>query len=731
MVPTLYRNAAGDPRVRLLLALAPYQDPAKLVLARTGGNLPAARIVAGGTDEGSLKLGSAFPEQLTVIGGAGDAAGLPMSVSTGAELVLDVSLEFYQFFCTMVSRPEGVNGQVQVPIGTAPAVGDQPAQPRVVPIPVALRLDRVNDLPCVVSVPQDIAAPQRVTVTNTSGAEISLGGCAATFLQVDADSVVPIDTYPARCSSTFPVVIPAGGSVDLELEPQTPSADLIWETGFPGRAAGQEADRRAGRDSEEGARAGRGRRRRAPADDQLAGIPGRCPAGPVVLAGQHRGAAQRPGMAPVTVVLSKANPSRTVTLPMSLQDLVQSTPGRRHRRQLPGAQQLRRPAGHVRWHAAAVRHRPGGVSAAGRRRRPGGVSDGRLIRACVGRLSLLQHRDGSWSDFQLAPGTSTSWVTGYTGCALAVAAADPRVAPALRQVAGRVADRALSRVLTERSQSGGWGYRPDVRPDADSTAWVLRLIALRRPAGWRADAAAALAFLDRHATPGGYRTYADASTGRWADPSPDITAAVLMARRAAGDLDRSAQAHTAQRLADTAEDGRWQSLWWTADGYPTAVVTAALALAQPGRVGAFVRVRMPEARASAFQLATELWTAASAGDSATAALLRRRLRRPAGMRALAGFCGPGGTGTARRGRAGRPRRAVGRCPRGVHHRDGAARASVRQPARWLDSRCQPTSLALGGDRIPACRATRSTTRCAPSRPPPAPTPVARSACSAP
>lgn len=323
MVPTLYRNTAGDPRVRLLLALAPYQDPAKLVLTRAGAHLPAARIVVGGVDGGTLHMGGAFPEELTVVGGT---EGVPIALGAGAELVLDVSLAFYQFFCTMVARPEGINGQVRVNVGTLPAVDGQPPQPRVVPIPVAIRLDRVNDLPCAISVAPDVAAPQKVTVTNTSGCELSLGGCAGTFLQVDPDSVVPVDSYPARCTSSFPVIIPAGGSVDIQFELETPAADLIWNgilVELLDKKLTEAPDAILKHVHEMAAAGDVGRQLTVSSPVfQADTLPAQW-SSLVSIEVQLTVA----GTAPVSVVLSKANPSRTVSLPMSLQDLVQSTPG--------------------------------------------------------------------------------------------------------------------------------------------------------------------------------------------------------------------------------------------------------------------------------------------------------------------------------------------------------------------------------------------------------------------
>jgi len=224
MAPTLYRNDAGDPRVRLLLRLAPWQDPAKIVLTRNGLGLPAASVVTGQVGNAVLHMGGAFPEELTLVGS--NEMSIPLA---GAELALDVSLSFYEFICQVVTKPEGLSGTVDVVVDTkAEESTGTAAEQLTVPVPVSIRLDRVDDLPCEVSLPEGVVSPTTVTVTNISGAEISIGGCDASFLQVDKPSVVPVDVYPARCTSTFPITLAPGGSAELELKLAEAADDVVW-----------------------------------------------------------------------------------------------------------------------------------------------------------------------------------------------------------------------------------------------------------------------------------------------------------------------------------------------------------------------------------------------------------------------------------------------------------------------------------------------------------------------
>lgn len=209
MIPTLHRDSTGTPRVRLLLRLAPYHDPRQRVLVRKLVAMPAAAVVIGEVEGSTMRLGGSFPEELAVVGDRTAPAPL-----TGLDLTLDLSLAYYQLFCQQISTPVGVPGAVDVVLDTPPPAEGQQPVPQATQIDVALRLDRVDDLPCSIALP-DEAAPKTVTVTNQSGAEMTIGGAAVTLIQGDRDSAVPVDTFPGRCTTAFPLTLAAGASVDL------------------------------------------------------------------------------------------------------------------------------------------------------------------------------------------------------------------------------------------------------------------------------------------------------------------------------------------------------------------------------------------------------------------------------------------------------------------------------------------------------------------------------------
>lgn len=188
----------------------------------------------------------------------------------------------------------------------------------------------------------------------------------------------------------------------------------------------------------------------------------------------------------------------------------------------------------------------------------------------VHRLLELQHPSGSWSDFYVAAGASDAWVTAYAGYALALAAGSPSIKADLGSTARRGAERAADWLMTHRSPGGGWGYNGSVAADADSSAWAIRMLA----ALGREVPSDALVFLAAHATEEGYRTYANREQfGRWADPSPDVTAAALLAQVETGIVDPAGLAGGWQAMLAPvpASPGAWDSCWWDDDGYATVL----------------------------------------------------------------------------------------------------------------------------------------------------------------
>lgn len=230
------------------------------------------------------------------------------------------------------------------------------------------------------------------------------------------------------------------------------------------------------------------------------------------------------------------------------------------------------------------------------------------LAAAVHRLAVLAHPAGTWTDFWLAPGASSSWVTAYTGVALASAARDERVPAGVRVQALRTAGAAADALLAT-VRDGGWGWSPGVRPDADSTAWAARLLA----ATGRTVPERTWAFLDRHRSGPHVRTYVARGAGAWRDPAPEVTAVTLLALAEAG---RVPQHELARRWLAAFGPGPWRSPWWPTRAQPTAVVLSAwVALGRPGPVPDLTGSHGDPLPRGAGERAAALWGAAGVGDT--------------------------------------------------------------------------------------------------------------------
>lgn len=231
MIPSLYRDAAGDIRVRVTLRAVPWHDPAQLVRLRdylrrtSAGALASPSVVAGGYERATLHLRTAFPEQIQMLEG-GDGA---ISIEGGFEMTLDLSLEFYRFLCELLTGPVGVIGEVAVTLETPPAAAGGQAQPRVRPVPMRLSFDDLASLPIAVKVAQDAPSPRQVQIINGTRAEVRVRECVPRLLQYDENSVVPLEVFEATVATAFPVTLAADGPpLTLDLTPRAEDADHLW-----------------------------------------------------------------------------------------------------------------------------------------------------------------------------------------------------------------------------------------------------------------------------------------------------------------------------------------------------------------------------------------------------------------------------------------------------------------------------------------------------------------------
>jgi hypothetical protein len=223
VLPTLYRDDDDEAKIRVVMRILPWHDPEKLVAI--GDDLRTAPdVIVGGYESATLSFTGAFPEQIRALSGT----SVPISLETGVEVALDLTVEFYGFLCELLTGPIGVTGNATVTLGqTTPTNGSDP-QPIVRQVPVLLRFAVPATLPVDVSVPPDAVSPGQVSLINRSGAAATIGGCEPRLLQYDDNSVVPLEIFKARATSTFPVSVAAGATAIVDVSPLDPARALLW-----------------------------------------------------------------------------------------------------------------------------------------------------------------------------------------------------------------------------------------------------------------------------------------------------------------------------------------------------------------------------------------------------------------------------------------------------------------------------------------------------------------------
>jgi hypothetical protein len=233
-------------------------------------------------------------------------------------------------------------------------------------------------------------------------------------------------------------------------------------------------------------------------------------------------------------------------------------------------------------------------------------------RAALRYLAREQQPAGCWIDYRLPVGASDQWVTGLVGFACADAAR--RLGLTASDGIHSVSARAAEWLAGSRTYAEGWGFNGRTGPDADSTAWALRL---QRAIGLPVREQD-VAFLRAHWIDGaGFATYR--RDDAWGDAHADVTPVVMLALTADARRPPRSAAMTAIVRARLA-DGTWPSYWWRTGHYSTAAnvellcdLEPDLALAEPIAIHPIV---------TSFDAAGALLTACFAGSPAS---LRARL----------------------------------------------------------------------------------------------------------
>lgn len=174
----------------------------------------------------------------------------------------------------------------------------------------------------------------------------------------------------------------------------------------------------------------------------------------------------------------------------------------------------------------------------------------------------MQAEDGSWTEWALLPGSSSTWTTAYVGYKLRslphdlMAQAIPHIAAAARwQCDNAFAD-------------GGWGYNVTVESDADSTSYAILFLA---SAGQQVPNAAYTMLSELQCADGGFATYLPiGELNSWNVSHPDVTPIALLALLTHPAPDRDViQRGIEYVLRQKTSLGLWNSFWWDSCLYGT------------------------------------------------------------------------------------------------------------------------------------------------------------------
>jgi hypothetical protein len=186
----------------------------------------------------------------------------------------------------------------------------------------------------------------------------------------------------------------------------------------------------------------------------------------------------------------------------------------------------------------------------------------RSIADGVDLILSLQSADGSWTDWDLPPGSSSTWTTAYVGYKLR------RLPRHLKAEAAPHILAASDWLLDNAFADGGWGYNAAVGSDADSTSFAILFLA---SAGRRVPEPA-YTHLARYQRPdGGFSTYLpDGRSNSWTVSHPDVTPVALLAVLTQTAPDRRALHRGIDYvLKQQTPEGRWHSFWWDSFLYGT------------------------------------------------------------------------------------------------------------------------------------------------------------------
>lgn len=172
----------------------------------------------------------------------------------------------------------------------------------------------------------------------------------------------------------------------------------------------------------------------------------------------------------------------------------------------------------------------------------------------------MQAEDGSWTEWALPPGSSSTWTTAYVGFRLRDLQHASLTAPRLLVAARWLVDQV--------SADYGWGYNKLVGSDADSTSYTILFLA---SSGENVPEASFRMLHTLQRPDGGFGTYLPIGTpNSWNVSHPDVTPIALLALLRHPEPDRYAIQQGMQYVRKQMTSlGLWNSFWWSSCLYGT------------------------------------------------------------------------------------------------------------------------------------------------------------------
>jgi len=173
-----------------------------------------------------------------------------------------------------------------------------------------------------------------------------------------------------------------------------------------------------------------------------------------------------------------------------------------------------------------------------------------------------QQTDGSWLDWELPPGQSSTWTTAYVGGKLTSLDNHHRDRAS-------TATASASRWLAEKMFSDyGWGYNEKVESDADSTALAILFLAAEGRTVLDSSYSCLKGF---QCEDGGFATFhRRPDLGTWGASHLDVTpSAVLALTTKYATTSQSVNRGLQFVLDKRTSAGIWKSFWWTTFLYST------------------------------------------------------------------------------------------------------------------------------------------------------------------